>query len=170
MTSRPLPESCAIAFKEWAGVCDALADGRQCVILRKGGIAEGPRGFTPEHEAFWLYPTSVHQGEQGLRGVPTSPVAGTPDWVDLKALAVVESLGQIDRPEALGRLAEFHVWTGEPSATCPRAERCRIASSGKVMVADSPRGSIRRDRRESSQVRPSSTSMIRPRRTKPALQ
>ena len=62
-----LPETCPIAFKEWAGVCAALAEGRQSLIVRKGGIAEGPRGFAPEHDVFWLYPTQVHQAEQGLR-------------------------------------------------------------------------------------------------------
>ncbi len=52
-----IPESCAVAFKEWADVCAALLDGRQSLILRKGGIEEGPGGFRPEHAAFWLYPT-----------------------------------------------------------------------------------------------------------------
>lgn len=53
--------SCDIAFKEWAAVCQALAAGRQSVIIRKGGIEEGPDGFQPKHDAFWLYPTQFHQ-------------------------------------------------------------------------------------------------------------
>ena len=62
-------ESCRIAFKEWASVCDALLEGRQTIILRKGGISEGtaPGLFVPEHSEFWLYPTWVHQAEQGVR-------------------------------------------------------------------------------------------------------
>jgi hypothetical protein len=112
---QPLPETCGVAFKEWAGICDALAGGHQCVILRKGGIAEGPRGFAPEHDAFWLYPTRVHEAEQGLRSgtiVPTpSPPAGR---IDLRALAVVAGVGYLDRPEALAALADFHIWT-EPT-------------------------------------------------------
>ena len=36
------PGWCAVAFKEWAGVCDALLQGRQAIIIRKGGISEGP--------------------------------------------------------------------------------------------------------------------------------
>ena len=48
----PLPDDCAIAFKEWAGVCQALGDGRQTIIVRKGGIDEGPAGFRPEHRGF----------------------------------------------------------------------------------------------------------------------
>ena len=43
----PLPKTCRVAFKEWAGVCDALIEGRQTVIIRKGGISEtaGPGEF-----------------------------------------------------------------------------------------------------------------------------
>ena len=64
-----LPKTCRVAFKEWAGVCDALIEGRQTVIIRKGGISEtaGPGEFDLEHPEFWLYPTWVHQAEQGLR-------------------------------------------------------------------------------------------------------
>ena len=66
--------SCAVAFKEWAGVCDALEQGVQSIILRKGGIREGPGPgvFVPEHAEFWLYPTAVHQAQQGLRIAETA--------------------------------------------------------------------------------------------------
>jgi hypothetical protein len=116
MTRPPsrLPQTCAVAFKEWAGICDALAAGRQCVILRKGGIAEGPGGFSPERDAFWLYPTRVHEAEQGLRagqGAPTPPPPAPAGWIDLRALAVVAEVGFIDRAERLPELAEFHAWT-----------------------------------------------------------
>src|SRR5690349_18365047 len=74
--ARP-PGSCRVAFKEWSGVCDALVEGRQSLIVRKGGIAEGPRGFAPEHAAFWLYPTHVHEAEQGLRA-PAPPRSESP--------------------------------------------------------------------------------------------
>jgi hypothetical protein len=110
------PDACGVAFKEWKGVCDALADGRQSLILRKGGIDEGPGGFTPEHRAFWLYPTRVHQAQQGLKetepdgGPPPETAEGT---IGLDALAVVEVIGQVDRPERLRELDDLHVWTAE---------------------------------------------------------
>jgi hypothetical protein len=109
-----LPETCPIAFKEWAGVCTALAEGRQSLIVRKGGIAEGPRGFAPEHDVFWLYPTQVHQAEQGLR-IATAPPLPTepPDTVALNALAVVDSIIFLEREETLAALFELHVWTEE---------------------------------------------------------
>jgi len=54
------------AFKEWAVVCKALADGRQAIVLRKGGIAEDAGEFWLEHTRFWLYPTYVHQQRDGV--------------------------------------------------------------------------------------------------------
>ncbi|HYV35699.1 MAG TPA: DUF1802 family protein, partial [Gemmataceae bacterium] len=41
------------AFKEWAAICKALAEGRQGLILRKGGIAEPGGDFQIEHTRFW---------------------------------------------------------------------------------------------------------------------
>jgi hypothetical protein len=61
-----LPSECAIAFKEWAVVCAALAAGRQTIILRKGGIHEGRDGFRVQHNNFWLLPTNFHQQSDHL--------------------------------------------------------------------------------------------------------
>jgi hypothetical protein len=74
------------ALKEWAIVCRALADGRQTLLIRKGGIEEIKAGFQVFHRDFWLFPTSVHQNVVDL--VPavhaefaeiqaTQPPAGT---------------------------------------------------------------------------------------------
>jgi len=57
---------CSIALKEWAAVCQALAQGRQALIARKGGLHEGRQGFRVQHPAFWLYPTYLHEGEAEL--------------------------------------------------------------------------------------------------------
>ncbi|WP_435009743.1 DUF1802 family protein [Tundrisphaera lichenicola] len=110
MTS-PLPDKCGIAFKEWAGVCDALARGNQSLILRKGGVAEGPGGFHPDHPAFWLYPTYVHQAEQGLRIPPALIEDPTPGSVAIDTLALVEWTGRVDREDQLGAIADLHGWT-----------------------------------------------------------
>jgi hypothetical protein len=55
------------AFKEWAVICTALAEGRQSIILRKGGIAETADEFHLAHARFWLYPTYVHQQREGIK-------------------------------------------------------------------------------------------------------
>lgn len=66
-----------IGFKEWQVVCDALASGRQTVILRKGGIHEGRSGFSFAHPAFYLFPTRFHaQGSQVTEG----NVTPMPEW------------------------------------------------------------------------------------------
>jgi len=111
-TSIAVPPDCAIAFKEWAGVCDALASGRQSLILRKGGISEGPDGFRPDHPAFWLYPTHLHEAEQGLR-TPGPAREEIPGIVLIDSLAVVEWTGRVDRAGQLAALAGLHDWTGE---------------------------------------------------------
>lgn len=113
MNPPELPDTLAIAFKEWAGVCDALASGRQALILRKGGIEEGPRGFVPEHPMFWLYPTFVHEGEQGLKVASTTPRPAGPSVVPIGALAVVESVDRVDDLGTLLGLDPLHAWTEE---------------------------------------------------------
>jgi len=50
-----------IGFKEWALVCEALANGTTSLIIRKGGIAEGRAGFQFKHERFVLFPTLFHE-------------------------------------------------------------------------------------------------------------
>jgi len=56
-----------IGFKEWQVVCDALADGRQSIILRKGGIHEGRQGFSFAHDSFFLFPTRFHAQAEHVR-------------------------------------------------------------------------------------------------------
>ena len=66
-----------IAFKEWQVVCEALASGRQAILLRKGGIHEGRQGFSFAHDSFFLFPTRFHaQGGQVREG----EVKPLPEW------------------------------------------------------------------------------------------
>lgn len=109
----PLPPACDVAFKEWATVCAAVADGRQAILLRKGGIAETSGEFRPEHPVFWLYPTFLHQAEQGVRTPGTGPPPPPAGRVDLGILVRVAGLGYVDRLETLDELADLHVWTAE---------------------------------------------------------
>jgi hypothetical protein len=66
-----------IGFKEWQVICEALASGRQTVILRKGGIHEGREGFSFAHDSFFLFPTRFHaQGDHVREGV----IHEMPEW------------------------------------------------------------------------------------------
>lgn len=104
------------AFKEWAAVCAALESGRQSLILRKGGIHEGPGGFEVEHHEFWLFPTQFHQEPDQLtedaapllqRAAERRPAAGT---IALQLYAVVDSVVRIERESMLPRLEGEHIW------------------------------------------------------------
>lgn len=57
----------SIAFKEWQVICDALATGRQPILLRKGGIHEGRSGFSFAHDSFYLFPTKFHAQSEHVR-------------------------------------------------------------------------------------------------------
>jgi hypothetical protein len=118
-TVSPQTAACNVAFKEWAGVCDALLQGRQTIILRKGGISEGagPGVFVPEHTEFWLYPTWFHQAVQPLHIVAGSD-QGQPahethaaGLIPIRALVRVDLVGYASKQETLQALEEFHVLT-----------------------------------------------------------
>ena len=100
----------AVGFKEWAGVCARLGSGQQSLILRKGGISEGADGFRPEHQAFWLYPTFVHEAQQGLRSAVDDLPAETPGVVDLTHLAVVDWFTRVSSWDRLKGLEPYHDW------------------------------------------------------------
>ncbi len=105
------------AFKEWAVICRALAEGRQILILRKGGIAEGRRGFEVTDSEFFLFPTFSHQAPESV--VPEwrdaierceEPETGT---VVLSHYAVVADWTRIESMETLRALRDLHVWSDE---------------------------------------------------------
>jgi hypothetical protein len=55
------------ALKEWAIVCKALEEGRQVLLLRKGGILEYRQGFEIKHNKFLLFPTFEHQSKEYIQ-------------------------------------------------------------------------------------------------------
>jgi len=99
----------AIAFKEWALVCDALGNGTQSVILRKGGIAEGRNGFGFEHSEFYLFPTWFHGQIEKVRHEHAPLPEQVPDQVIVNYTAVIEWSGRIEDKEAAHRLSDLHV-------------------------------------------------------------
>ncbi len=107
------------AFKEWAVICRALAEGRQALILRKGGIAESGAAFTVEHPRFWLFPTYTHQQRAGIQpeALPLleqaeaeRPPAGT---VRLSHFAEVAGVYHVHDLVPALLLAHLHLWSEE---------------------------------------------------------
>lgn len=120
------PATCDLALKEWAGVIHTLGAGRCILLLRKGGVAEGPDGFRFENGAFWLYPTFVHEAEQGLRdAVP----AGAPR-VEIQYFARVALVEYATSEDLLDALMDEHAWTAETIA-----RRFRYRRPGLWVVA-----------------------------------
>lgn len=111
-----------MACKEWAVICRALAQGRQSLLLRKGGIAEPAGRFTVEHSQFWLYPTFVHQQEEGiqeeafplLQEVKSSRPA--PGKVRLTHWAEVTGIYHVRSLTSALLLSHLHLWSEETVA------------------------------------------------------
>jgi hypothetical protein len=98
------------AFKEWAIICEALGNGLQSVILRKGGIAEGKAGFAFRHNDFLLFPTWFHEQLERTTLPPDTPTPAEPgDQLELRYTAHVEWSGLIADRQKLARLRELHV-------------------------------------------------------------
>jgi hypothetical protein len=103
------------AFKEWAAICRALGDGRQALVLRKGGVDEGDFGV--EQTRFWLYPTYSHQKAEALKPEAQALLEQSkaerppPGVVRLTHWAEVEGAYQLHNLVAALKLDEMHAWT-----------------------------------------------------------
>jgi hypothetical protein len=99
----------AIAFKEWALVCEAMGRGEQSVILRKGGIAEGKDGFGFDHPEFYLFPTWYHGQLEKVRIPDAVLPEQDPDRVTIAHAVSVEWAGRVEDPEKVRLLGELHI-------------------------------------------------------------
>jgi hypothetical protein len=106
------------ALKEWDVVCEALGSGRQVIVIRKGGIAEGKDGLRFEHTEFALLPTFFHQ--QAERVVPDADFAarqagaeGERESVEIRHAASLVWHKVVTDRALLGQLQAFHILTPE---------------------------------------------------------
>jgi hypothetical protein len=102
-----------IAFKEWQVVCDALASGRQSILLRKGGIHEGRQGFSFAHQSFFLFPTRFHADANQVR---EGEVKVMPEWQPGDAIRIThhaEALWAVTLTdwEKVAALEPFHIYS-----------------------------------------------------------
>jgi hypothetical protein len=104
-------------LKEWATIIKALENGKQTIILRKGGILETASGFNVESKKFLLFPTWEHQETKHVKpefhGFLKDVLDNKPDVGFNKISSYAEVLDEkdIESKTIIDRLSEFHVWS-----------------------------------------------------------
>ena len=104
------------ALKEWSAAVHALLDGRQTVLLRKGGIHE--KRFDVAASRFLLFPTVAHSHAERVRPehrdlLDAAAADSTDEALMLRAGAKVIAAVEVHRPEALDEIAALHIWTAD---------------------------------------------------------
>ena len=119
-----MPESqnfhieCAHALKEWAIVGEALAQNRQIILLRKGGLLDEDGHFVLEHSQFWILPTWLHQerglvktADQDLWEQTPRALDETAKVVYLRHFACVERVWKLDENAESALSNVPHIWS-----------------------------------------------------------
>jgi len=118
-TSRPLPTVCSVALKEWAVTINALGQGKQLLLMRKGGISEQGKDFRVIHPEFLLYPTYEHQQSDLLKTIHQYELQRTindctsPEIISFSHWARVEQVIDLTEQWKLKNLFPYHIWTSD---------------------------------------------------------
>jgi hypothetical protein len=108
------PDELSVGLKEWDSVCQALLQGKQIVMLRKGGIHEAGGEFEVEFRRFLLFPTYLHQDKDMLKedAQELFKFAGSePTKIKLEAFADVTDIVRIETEKQVKSLSDKHIWT-----------------------------------------------------------
>ena len=116
----PAVATTTLALKEWGAVVCALLDGRQTLLLRKGGIAE--KAFTVEGggSPFVVFPTVAHSHTERVRPEHQDLLAPGAAEVDedrntfwVRAGLTIVAAVPVRRPENLPEIEDLHIWTAQ---------------------------------------------------------
>ncbi len=100
-----------LAFKEWSLICDALGSGRQILILRKGGIAEGRAKFSFKTDQFFLFPTHFHEQISKLTLPADTPLPASESGIVRIGLhAEATHSFVLNSWKAVESIEPFHIW------------------------------------------------------------
>lgn len=109
-----------LALKEWSIICKALEEGKQTILLRKGGILEYKKGFEISQKLFLLYPTLEHQAAEYLQSnylqeyellLKRNSSEIVQDKVNtLRIMARIEAMQEFHDHELLSKLEKYHIW------------------------------------------------------------
>ncbi|QUR67004.1 DUF1802 family protein [Mycobacterium spongiae] len=105
-----------LGLKEWSAAVHALLDGRQTILLRKGGIGE--KRFDVAVEEFLLFPTVAHSHAERVRPehrdlLVSAAADSTDEHLDIRGAAKVVAALPVNRPQGLGAIEDLHIWTAE---------------------------------------------------------
>ena len=122
-----------LALKEWSAVVHALLDGRQRVLLRKGGIHE--KRFEVAAREFLLFPTVAHSHFERVRHehrdlLDAAAADSTEDTIVVRAAAKVVAALPVRRPDRLPAIEDLHIWT----AASVRADRLDFRPKHQLAV------------------------------------
>lgn len=110
-----------IALKEWAFVCDMLAAGKCCLLLRKGGIHEsgGPGRFELSYDKFLMFPAWEHERIDWIKPgwLPPEvnlkvdePEKAEPSQITFKCWAEAARVWEVPSRSAFDALDDLHPW------------------------------------------------------------
>ncbi|MCV7089670.1 DUF1802 family protein [Mycobacterium interjectum] len=127
------PTATMPALKEWSAVVHGLLDGRQRVLLRKGGIGE--KRFELAAREFLLFPTVAHSHAERVRPEHSELLdAAADDSTDerlvIRAAAKVVAAQEVNRPDGLPAIEDLHIWT----AASVREDRLDFRPKHKLAV------------------------------------
>jgi hypothetical protein len=109
-----LPNKLQVGLKEWATVCSALGEGRQIVLLRKGGIYESGGEFEIEHRQFLLFPTYLHQNAEMLKEplrAGLARVSAEPEKIQISLAGQITHIVAMKSRDVMDRLDDEHIWS-----------------------------------------------------------
>ena len=110
-------EKCQMALKEWAITCEAIGQGEQILLLRKGGIHEEGKDFRVIHREFLLYPTYEHQKADLLAEEHRPALQALLDQprddqkITFTHFARAEEVLEIEDQSKVDDLAPHYIWT-----------------------------------------------------------
>jgi len=109
-----------LALKEWAIICRALEEGKQSILLRKGGILEYKKGFEISQKIFLLYPTFEHQSKEYLQPnylenfellvEGKDSITNNDKLNTIRILASIEEIHEFCDETTLLKLEKYHIW------------------------------------------------------------
>ena len=130
------------ALKEWSAAVHAMLDGRQTVLLRKGGIHE--KRFDVAAREFVFFPTVAHGHAERVRPehrdlLDAAAADSTDDEIVIRAGAKVVAAVEVNQPEGLDEIADTahldsRVGARRPAGLPAEAPADRAGGAGRPLA------------------------------------